>query len=163
MPDEEFADRLRLLMSRSGISGKELGKSLGHVGGEQVSRWLGGHVVPSRENMEKIAEFFKVPVGWLIQGGESPTGEPLAPPDFPMLRQLIVTHRIRASKPDATPAELEEYRKLIRLGLQHIVTSAPDGGALVTALFKIFVEAPADEGGATGAKKLTPANHNQRH
>jgi len=62
--------RLQSLRERQNLSCRRLGEILG-VGGSIVAKWCKGTRVPSRRNIKKICEHFKVEPAWLIYGIDS--------------------------------------------------------------------------------------------
>lgn len=68
-----FSDRLNQRMSEIGIKGSELARQIG-IGRASVSHWKNGQVVPSGENLLKLAKILRCNTRWLAAGVGSPTG-----------------------------------------------------------------------------------------
>lgn len=64
MPDSLISDRLRSLKEEHGLTNLDLARALG-VTQPTVSRWISGKVVPPREQIEAISEYFGVPVAYM--------------------------------------------------------------------------------------------------
>ena len=62
--------RLQGLRERQQLSCRQLGAILG-VGGSTAAKWCKGTRVPSRRNIKKICDHFKVEPAWLIYGIDS--------------------------------------------------------------------------------------------
>lgn len=62
--------RLQMLRERQQLTCRKLGEILG-VGESIVAKWCNGNRVPSRRNLKKICDFFKVEPAWLIYGIDS--------------------------------------------------------------------------------------------
>lgn len=60
-----FSEKLTEIMIKSGISQKELGKNL-DVSLDTVHKWENGIVLPTTENVFKIATFFSVPIDYFF-------------------------------------------------------------------------------------------------
>ena len=74
MSDDEISMRKRIKQARvvAGLSQKQLATKL-HVSQSQITRWEGGHAVPSPRNLAKLSKALKVSVGYL-KGGVSKGG-----------------------------------------------------------------------------------------
>ena len=62
--------RLQMLRERQQLTCRKLGEILG-VGESIVAKWCNGKRVPSRRNIKKICDYFKVQPAWLIYGIDS--------------------------------------------------------------------------------------------
>jgi len=62
--------RLQMLRERQHLTCRKLGEILG-VGESIVAKWCNGNRVPSRRNLKKICDYFKVEPAWLIYGIDS--------------------------------------------------------------------------------------------
>ncbi len=62
--------RLQMLRERQQLTCRKLGEILG-VGESIVAKWCNGKRVPSRRNLKKICDHFKVEPAWLIYGIDS--------------------------------------------------------------------------------------------
>lgn len=62
-------DRINICISKAGISGAELCRSVGLSSGV-YSQWCSGITKPSKKNVAKIAEYFGVSVEYLLYGNE---------------------------------------------------------------------------------------------
>ena len=62
--------RLQMLRERQQLTCRKLGEILG-VGESIVAKWCNGNRVPSRRNIKKICDYFKVEPAWLIYGIDS--------------------------------------------------------------------------------------------
>ena len=62
--------RLQMLRERQQLTCRKLGEILG-VGESIVAKWCNGNRVPSRRNLKKICDYFKVEPAWLIYGIDS--------------------------------------------------------------------------------------------
>ena len=76
-----FSDRLRYLRERSGFSQAEMADILTSLGGAKVSRstvgmWESGRRMPSRESLETMADYFNVPMDYLLGREDDPTSSP---------------------------------------------------------------------------------------
>ena len=83
--------RLQMLRERQQLTCRKLGEILG-VGESIVAKWCNGKRVPSRRNLKKICDYFKVEPAWLIYGIDS---------DAPVLKEGSAV-----SEPLAVDAEL---------------------------------------------------------
>ena len=62
--------RLQMLRERQQLTCRKLGEILG-VGESIVAKWCNGNRVPSRRNLKKICDYFKVEPALLIYGIDS--------------------------------------------------------------------------------------------
>ena len=74
----EFKDRFAYLRKRSQFTQEEMADALKAYGAVRVSRgligsWEAGIRMPGRENLEVIADFFKVPMNYLVGKEDDPT------------------------------------------------------------------------------------------
>lgn len=61
-----FSKQLRKIMFDKNITQQKLAKELG-IAQTDISRWLGGHRNPSLKSIEKIADYFSVPLNYFIE------------------------------------------------------------------------------------------------
>ena len=74
----EFKDRFAYLRKRSQFTQQEMADALKAYGGERISRgligaWEAGVRLPGRDNLELIADYFKVPMDYLLGKEDDPT------------------------------------------------------------------------------------------
>ena len=69
--------RLQGLRERQQLSCRQLGAILG-VGSSTAAKWCKGTRIPSRKNIKKICDHFKVEPAWLIYGIDSSSSALLA-------------------------------------------------------------------------------------
>lgn len=74
----EFKDRFAYLRKRSQFTQQEMADALKSYGGERISRgligsWEAGVRLPGRDNLELIADYFKVPMDYLLGKEDDPT------------------------------------------------------------------------------------------
>ena len=77
----EFKDRFAYLRKRSQFTQQEMADALKAYGGEKISRgligsWESGVRLPGRDNLELIADYFKVPMDYLMGKEDDPTSAP---------------------------------------------------------------------------------------
>ena len=74
----EFKDRFAYLRKRSQFTQQEMADALKAYGGERISRgligsWEAGVRKPGRDNLELIADYFRVPMDYLLGKEDDPT------------------------------------------------------------------------------------------
>jgi transcriptional regulator with XRE-family HTH domain len=75
-PTDEFNRRLRLALTRAGISQAELGRRIG-AHQNQVSSWVAGKRHPSFRHLAALVPVLEVDIDWLVlgRGVERPTSD----------------------------------------------------------------------------------------
>jgi transcriptional regulator with XRE-family HTH domain len=120
--NKQFAKWLDITMENREISGNELA-SLLNVNISQVSRWRNGHILPSLDTIDKIANVFDVdPARLAVLAGRLPLDmtqvDPLPIPE-PKIRTQRITELlsgIRGVTPAQRDAMIRAYRKTVKEG-----------------------------------------------
>ena len=107
-----FSDRLRYLRERSGFSQAEMADILTSLGGAKVSRstvgmWESGKRMPSRESLETMADYFNVPMDYLLGREDDPTSSPSY--EFPVEITMIARAGARM-----TPEKRADMLKILK-------------------------------------------------
>ena len=67
---KKFDQRLKNLLTVSGMDREELARAAG-VSVPVVNRWLNGASAPDVYQFQAIANYFGLPYGWFLDGGDS--------------------------------------------------------------------------------------------
>jgi transcriptional regulator with XRE-family HTH domain len=70
-PTDQFNQRLRLALTRSGISQADLGRRIG-AHQNLVSGWVAGRRHPSFRHLAALAPVLEVDINWLVLGSGEP-------------------------------------------------------------------------------------------
>ena len=60
--------RLRQIMEMKAVTAKDIQRYLGLACVQSVYRWLGGHSLPSMDNLYALSELFQMPMDQMIVG-----------------------------------------------------------------------------------------------
>lgn len=88
-------NRIKELREKAGKQQKELAIDLG-VSQPTVSDWESGRKIPSAKSTSKIADYFQVPIDYLL--GREPTPEGAPAPSRPGSKWIPVLGRVAAGK-----------------------------------------------------------------
>jgi len=83
----EFRQRLRMALSRTGISQAELARRIG-VHPNLVNNWVAGRRHPSLQNLAALAPVLKVDIHWLVLGCSPPRASQRGDPIGERVRSL---------------------------------------------------------------------------
>lgn len=105
-------ERIDICIAEKGISGAELCRAIGLSSGV-YSQWHNGSS-PSNKNLAKIAEYFNVPVEWLMFGGKK-ENSPAVNTDWATLEQQELMRIISRLSPAAVSNLLGTARMIAAL------------------------------------------------
>ena len=110
----QFAEKLRSLMQREGISNYRLSKEIG-CSPATVGYWLNETKSPTAESIQALAGYFGVSTDYLMGADDTDTAEDAEKMEIledirrnPELRAMFSVAR------DATPEEIRQYTKIIK-------------------------------------------------
>ena len=102
-------NRIKELRERAGKQQKELAIDLG-VSQPTVSDWESGRKIPSAKSTSKLADYFQVPIDYLL-GRESAPGGPPAP-SRPGSKWIPVLGKVAAGTPIEAVEDILDYEEI---------------------------------------------------
>lgn len=108
----KFSERFTYLRTRSGFTQAEMSDVLTRVCGYKISRaaismWESGKRMPQRETLEAIADYYNVPLDYLLGREDDPTSS--SPGEFP---EVTMIGRAAAKM---SPEKRRQMLQLIRI------------------------------------------------
>ena len=106
-------DKINLLIKERGITGAELTRAIGIKSTGTYSQWNKGTTEISNKNLKKIADFFGVPVSYLVDdiSRVAPQEADAIPPGFsplPEMAQVPLVGRIACGTPITAEQNVEQ-------------------------------------------------------
>lgn len=106
-------DKINLLIKERGITGAELTRAIGIKSTGTYSQWNKGTTEISNKNLKKIADFFGVPVSYLVDDVSrvAPQEADAIPPGFsplPEMAQVPLVGRIACGTPITAEQNVEQ-------------------------------------------------------
>ena len=102
-------NRIKELREKAGKQQKELAIDLG-VSQPTVSDWESGRKIPSAKSTSKIADYFQVPIDYLL--GREPTPEGAPAPSRPGSKWIPVLGRVAAGTPIEAVEDILDYEEI---------------------------------------------------
>ena len=102
-------NRIKELREKAGKQQKELAIDLG-VSQPTVSDWESGRKIPSAKSTSKIADYFQVPIDYLL--GREPTPEGAPDPSRPGSKWIPVLGRVAAGTPIEAVEDILDYEEI---------------------------------------------------
>lgn len=102
-------NRIKELRERAGKQQKELAIDLG-VSQPTVSDWESGRKVPSAKSTSKLADYFQVPIDYLLGRESVPDGPPA--PSRPGSQWIPVLGRVAAGTPIEAVEDILDYEEI---------------------------------------------------
>lgn len=110
----QFAEKLKMLMKKAGVSNYRLSKDIG-CSSSAVGYWLSGDRAPTAESIQALAGYFGVSTDYLMGSDDTDTEENAEMTEMledirrnPELRTMFSITR------NATPEEVKQYIRLIK-------------------------------------------------
>lgn len=102
-------NRIKELREKAGKQQKELAIDLG-VSQPTVSDWESGRKIPSAKSTSKIADYFQVPIDYLLGREPAPEGAPA--PSRPGSKWIPVLGRVAAGTPIEAVEDILDYEEI---------------------------------------------------
>lgn len=107
-------DKINLLIKERGITGAELTRAIGIKSTGTYSQWNKGTTEISNKNLKKIADFFGLPVSYLVDDASrgTPQEADAIPPGFSPMPKMVkrpLVGRIACGEPITAEQNIEKY------------------------------------------------------